>query len=116
MSRETKNFLDFWSSHKETILEGEIQVEDMEANYTKASATGKNEVVEVLYQQGITSLHNSFKTYIFNATGKDVVYIDSARQALYEVYNMFGEKINSGIASMGVNKINLPNGGMISIY
>ena len=111
-----KNFLDFWSSHKETILEGEIQVEDMEANYTKASATGKNEVVEVLYQQGITSLHNSFKTYIFNATGKDVVYIDSTRQALYEVYNMFGEKINSGIASMGVNKINSPNGGMISIY
>ena len=111
-----KTFLDFWSDHKETILEGEIEVHGIEANYTRARAKGSGEAVEVLYQESVIRPEYGIKNYTFNSTGKDVVYVDSNATMLYETYNMFGEKIGSGTGPRGVCKVDLPNGGMILIY
>ena len=111
-----KNFLDFWREHKETILEGEIEIEGMEANYTRARVKGNSEAVEVLYHETVIRPEPKIKNYTFNSTGKDTAYIDSSAPMLYEAYNMFGEKIDSGTLKIGVNKVDLPNGGMILIY
>ena len=88
----------------------------MEANYTRARVKKDGESVEVLYHETVVRPYAKIKNYTFNATGKDVIYIDSSEPMLYEAYDMFGEKIGSGTVSIGANKVDLPNGGMIVMY
>ena len=113
--RALKNYLDFWCAHNDTILDGEIDFCDLDANYTRASVTKNGETITVLYQSVAYAVDTENVNYIFNATGKDTVYLDLLDAASYEVYDIYGDITENGILNGGVCKINVPNCGMVKI-
>ncbi len=113
--RLLKNYLEFWRANMETILDGEIQVWGVDANYTAAKVKKDGESVAVLYENVPFVLENGEKTRLFNSTGKDGVYIESDAERAYDLFNIFGEKIGCGSIAKGVTKIPLENCGNILI-
>ena len=110
-----KNFLSFWREHRDTILNGEIYVEGVDANYTLAKAQKDNQCVAVLYQNSVLKVEKGLTTYAFNSIGKDSIYIENEEDLSYELYDMFGKKYASGVISAGVNRIDVKNCGMASL-
>ncbi len=111
-----KNYLDFWCAHRNTILDGDIDFCDLDANYTKASVTKNGEAITVLYQSVACEVDTRNVNYIFNSTGKDAVYLDLTGEAHYEIYDMYGNLAENGTLPSGVCKINVPNCGMVKIF
>ncbi|MBO5380245.1 MAG: alpha-galactosidase [Clostridia bacterium] len=109
------NYLDFWCKHSETILDGEIDFEGLDANYTIASAYKDGEKITVLYQGVALEIDTSIKNYVFNASGNDAVYLDLSGSASYEIYDMYGNNDEQGTLAGGACRLNVPNGGMIKI-
>ncbi|MBQ4108203.1 MAG: alpha-galactosidase [Clostridia bacterium] len=110
------SYLDFWRKHSETILDGKIEFEGLDANYTAASAYKDGEKITVLYQGVACEIDTDDKNYVFNATGNDVVYLDLSNSASYEIYDMYGNLKEKIVLAKGVCRLNVPNGGMIKIY
>ena len=110
-----KSFLDFWREHQSTLLDGELQVFGVDANYTMAKATKDNESVTVMYHSRPITVEKGEEAYIFNSSGEDGAFIEVKEDKKYELNNIFGERYESGILHKGINRINLQNCGMISI-
>lgn len=113
--RLLKAYLDFWRTHRMTILEGELDVWGVDANYTMAKAKLDGESVAVLYESTVFPFENEKVSYVFNSTGKHGIYVESEREANYEIYNLFGGKHSSGKLTKGVNKLPLGNCEMVKI-
>lgn len=113
--RLLKNYLSFWRANRETILDGEIYVDGVDANYTIGKTKKDGQSVAVLYSDTVYMAEKDVSAYVFNSTGKRGIYIESNEERQYEMYNMFGEKYASGVLTQGVNKISLGNCEMIRI-
>lgn len=113
--RILKNYLSFWRKHRDTLLSGELELFDAEANYTLAQSKRDGECVAVLYHNVVKRIEGTNCEYIFNATGKDGIYVDSDYPACYELYDMFGEKYECGAIQKGLNKLPLKNCQMVKI-
>jgi alpha-galactosidase len=110
-----KNFLSFWREHHDTLLNSDIYVEGVDANYTLAKAQNGGESVAVLYQNSVLRLDEGQTTYAFNSIGKDGIYIENSENVSFELYDMFGEKYAEGILKVGVNRLDLKNCGMAKL-
>lgn len=110
-----KNYISFWREHKDTILRGEMEYFDVHANYSQAKSTKNGECVSVLFQSVVDVVASDKTSYIFNATGKDYIYLELDTELKYEIYNMLGEKISTGALTKGVSKISAPECSMIKI-
>lgn len=110
-----KSYLSFWRNHDDTILNGEISVYGVDANYTLAKAQKGGECVAVLYENTVLQVENNETTYAFNSTGKDLLYIESDTQREYEIYDIFGTKYKNGILAEGISKISVKNCEMMLI-
>ena len=110
-----KNYLDFWREHKETILHGEIEMFDVQANYSHARSTKNGERVSVLYQSVVEDVDSSLTTYVFNASGSDYIYLETEKELSYEAYNIFGEKTEMGVIKAGITKLPLEIGARVKI-
>ena len=108
-------FLTFWRSHQTTILDGELELWSVDANYTMAKAKKDGESIIVMYQSHPIAVENNEKAYIFNSTGDDGAFIkvDSEREC--ELYNLFGECYHKCTLKEGINSVGLQNCGMIFI-
>lgn len=111
-----KNYLDFWCAHNDTILDGEISVSDLDANYSMASVKGNGETITVLHTCVVCEVDTNGVNYIFNASGKNAVYLDLSAKASFEAYDMYGNLAENGTLPSGVCKINVPNCGMVKIF
>ena len=110
-----KAFLSFWRRHQETLLDGELELWGVDANYTMAKSKNNGESVVVMYQPQLLTIENGQKSYIFNSTGKAEAIIEVLEDREYELNNIFGECYEMGILRIGINRISLQNGGMIFI-
>ncbi|MBQ8546091.1 MAG: alpha-galactosidase [Clostridia bacterium] len=110
-----KWYISFWRAHKDTILKGEMEYFDVDANFTKARAIGKDEVVSVLYQGVVATPLKDKTNYIFNATGKDYIYLELNGEAKYQIFDICGGKIRDGKLNQGVVKLEIADGGMVKI-
>lgn len=108
-------YLKFWTENRETILNGVLDVWGVDANYTMAKAKKDGVSVAVLYENAVFTLEDESVANVFNSTGKNEIYVESQREAEYEIYNIFGEKYASGKLNPGVSKIALGNCEMIKI-
>ena len=63
-----KAFLSFWRSHRSTLLEGELELFGVDANYTMAKAKKDGESITVMYQSHPITVENGEKAYVFNST------------------------------------------------
>ena len=113
--RLLKAYLDFWRAHHDVIINGEIDVWGVDANYTMARAKKDGQSVSVLYENTVCVLENEDCAYVFNSTGKDGIYIESNEEKAYAIYNIFGEKYKDGKLTKGVNKLPLGNCEMVII-
>ncbi|MBQ9703079.1 MAG: alpha-galactosidase [Clostridia bacterium] len=111
-----KGYLSFWREHRDTILNGEIEIEDAEANYSMAKSTNDTESVCALYQNVVAKVEENKTNYIFNSTGKSYAYVESDKDCTYELYNIYGEKEGSGTLLRGVTKLPVANCGMVKIF
>ena len=114
--RALKSYLDFWTKHRDTLLDGELEVYGIDADYTHAKAKKDGESVQVLYQSVVAKIDKNHANYIFNSTGSDEIYIESPCGLKCEVYNIYGSKLSEGIIASPFEKIKVPNCGMIKIY
>lgn len=113
--RVLKNYLAFWREHRDTLLNGELTLEDADAGYTLAQSKKDGECVSVLYQGVVKELLTDCE-YVFNSTGKDGIYLSSCCERKYEIYDVFGEKRESGVLSKGVFKADVKNCEMIKVF
>ena len=111
-----KNYLDFWCAHSDTILDGDVDFDGFDANYTIASVKKDNEKITVLYQNVACAVDGECVNYVFNSSGKDAIYLELSRDASYEAYDMYGNKVSNGKLSSGVCKLNVTNGGMVKVF
>ena len=113
--RILKWFLDFWREHQSTLLDGELEVLGVDANYTLAKATKDNESVAVVYHNRPMTVQNGEGAYIFNSTGEDTLYIETFEDREYEIKNIFGESCEVGVLPKGVSRVDIKNCNMIFI-
>lgn len=113
--RLLKAFLGFWREHSETILDGEMTVYGVDADYTAAKAKKDGQSVAVLYQNIVLKVEKGETVYAFNSTGENGIYIDTEEEKAYELYDIFGSKYASGKIGKGVTKIDLKNCQMVKI-
>ena len=102
------NFLSFFRDHRDTLLDGELTLLGIDADFTVARSKKDGESISVLYQNVPVILENQ-EEYIFNSTGDDYIYIESDKKRSYVIYDYMGKEQNSGIIDTGVNKIPLKN-------
>ena len=110
-----KGYLSFWREHRDVLLNGELKVLDVEANYSMAQSKKDGVCVAVLYQRVVKTLENGECEYIFNSTGSDDIYIETQENKEYEIYDIFGNKYSSGAVSRGVHRISCKNCEMIKL-
>ena len=113
--RILKWYLSFWREHKDTILRGEMEYFDVDANFTKARSVAENEVVSVLYQGVVEKPIASKTNYIFNSTGADYIYLELDNEAEYQIFDMYGEIKETAKLPKGVVKAPVAIGSMIKI-
>ena len=110
-----KSYLSFWREHSDVILNGELKVYDPDASFSLAKSKKDGECVAVLYRGVVEKIENDVLEYVFNATGKNDIYIESEENRTYEIYDIFGEKYATGKIASGVNKIPAKNCEMVKI-
>lgn len=110
-----QNHLAFWKDHRNTLLEGKLEVSGVDAGYTMASASTENECITVLYQQVVAVQKKTGVHFIYNATGEEQLYVESETGGTYEVFDIYGEKCAQGIISAGIGKITVPVCGRIKL-
>ena len=113
--RLLKSYLAFWRAHSDTILDGEITMCGVDANYTMAKAKKDGQSVSVLYENTVLTVENGEEAYAFNSTGKDGIYVETEAERKCELYDIFGIKYGEITLAAGVSKVNLKNCEMILI-
>ena len=109
-------YLGFWREHGKTLLEGELVVRDVDANYSMAQSKKDGECVAVLYQNVVKTLENVECEYIFNCTGADKIYIDAPTAIKYEIYDIFGKKYSSGELPLGPSMLPVRDCEMVKLF
>lgn len=107
--------LTYWRSHKDTLLNGKIDVYGMEANYTMASAKKDDERISVFYQNVVAVVGEDIVHDLWNATGLDMICLECKMSCLFEIYDMFGNQVSTGSIEKGVCRIDVPIGGRIKL-
>ena len=103
-------FLAFWKAHRDTLLDGELTVGDVQANYSFATAKSEQECITVLYLQRVVQCED-LPHIIFNATGADNIYLETHTVKQYEILDVGGNQITSGTIPVGIVCLPIPRGG-----
>ena len=108
-------YLDFWRAHQETLLDGELELWGVDANYTMAKATKNGESITVMYHARPLTVRNGELSYIFNSTGENGATVEVFEDREYQLYDIFGKCYKSGVLRAGITRVELQNCGMILI-
>lgn len=108
-------FLTFWREHQKTLLDGELEVWGVDANYTMAKAKTDKESITVMYHSRPITLEKGEVAYIFNSTGEEGAFIELCEDREYELNDIFGECYEKGTLCAGINRVALKNCGMLHI-
>jgi len=107
-------YLSFWREHREVLLFGELELRDFAAGYSLAKSQKDGQSIAVLYQN-VAYTQEQDTEYIFNCTGKDCVFIEVLSGVAYEIFDIYGNKVERGTLCSGVHKIPLKNCQMIRL-
>lgn len=110
-----KSHLAFWKAHRNTLLEGKLEVSGVDTGYISAAARKDGECITVLYQQIVAKQQPDCVHYLYNAAGVEGTYVEADFDCFYEIFNVFGEKCGEGNISTGISKINVPVCGSVKM-
>ena len=109
-----ENYLTFWRANRDVLLNGDITVKNLEANYTVAESKKDGQSVAVLYENVVKCVSNDCE-YIFNSTVSDGIYLDIESDMEYSVYDMFGVLRTNGTVKSGVCKLDVKSCEMVKL-
>ncbi len=109
------HFLEFWKAHRNTLLDGELTVGDVQANYSFATAKSDTECITALYLQKVVTCDDTLPHYIFNATGTHGIYLETNTPKHYEMLDTCGRPIGDGCLPAGITYLPVPRGGSVKL-
>ncbi len=109
-----KNYLSYWTSHRDILLHGKMTVFEPQANYTCVYAENASLRIGVVYVPRVYEF-DSTPVDLFNACAQNGVYIDSAVDGIAVCRDIFGNVTNTIPFSAGTTMLPVPVGGMAEI-
>ena len=121
-TRVLKNYLSFWNTHREILLDGEFCAYDPTAHYSLMTAKKDGTLIAVSYMDRSLEIGERFEKIIFfNATAKDRLTlrfeIPTAAHTC-RVYNCMGELISEETKefSKGIYDLPVSDGGRVELF
>ncbi len=101
-TRVLKHYIDFQIVHRETLLKSRLRTYSPGKRVTRVDALGADEIITVLYADGVVKLGESRKHYAINSTGKSGLYVKGGEKDYkYRLYDLFGNVTEEGTVSNG---------------
>lgn len=112
-------YLNFWNRNREVLLDGDLVVENQEANYSFASVEKDNLLIAAAYSKPFLTLNKEYSRIIFvNGTGCNQLFIEFPPEAhtyCYKIWKCTGIVVKEGLCDKGqlVSKFTVPRSGYI---
>lgn len=110
-----KAYLKFWREHKDALVDGKIDVKNVEAGYSYVTSQNDKECVGALYQGVVATLGDCKENYICNATADAQIYIELDSECELDIVSEFGEALGNVTLDKGIHKISVPVGGYAKV-
>ena len=121
-AKMVKTYLDFWTKHRDVLLDGEMFYKNYSADYSYVSSAKDGMQIGAVYSGRIAYIEKpTDKMIIFNASlDRDVVIDSSAKDSAgysYTVYDCMGEKVGEGRISGGLRlySLEVPTNGRVEL-
>ena len=120
-TRVLKNYLNFWNTHREILLDGDFCAYDPTAHYSLMTAKKDGTLIAVSYMDRPLEIGERFEKIIFfNATAKDRLTLRlSPSQVTYacRIYDCEGELISEETRAFekGIYDLSVPDGGRVEM-
>jgi alpha-galactosidase len=112
-----RNWLGFSQKHRATLMKGRFRAYHPEAQYPILEAESDAERIIGVYTSGIVvpcgKLDRSL--YVLNGTLSSDVVVDSGSIATAKVFDALGRSVRTQTINRGVQCINIPQGGFLSV-
>ena len=113
-----KTFLDFWTEHRDTLLDGELTAENPLQNYSIVSSSKDGEVIAVAHSKPVIEINTLDKLYFFNATDETRLFVYTEQNfglASATVKDCCGNIISTDKVDLtaGIHYFNVPRSGML---
>ncbi len=125
LTPENKKMVRFWvnfmKEHAETLLDAPIYGECPHLLYPLVRAASENEEIIALYEKNylVNLSKDTPKHYIVNATHADAIFVEVCcdKEVTVSVYDTYGarQKEEKTMLSKGVNRISVPESGLVVI-
>lgn len=112
-----KFWLDFWNTHRDTLLDGYLYADNPESNYSRIGAKKDGECIVAAYDNPVLEIPAGTHTfYGINATGKDnIILISDSDKFEAEIYDCTGRLLKTEIITSKLSVINVPDSGLVKI-
>lgn len=121
-TKMVRTYLDFWTKHRDVLLDGEMFYKNYSADYSYVSSAKDGMQIGAVYSGRIAYIEKpTDKMIIFNASlDRDVVIDSSAKDSAgysYTVYDCMGEKVGEGRISGGLRlySLEVPTNGRVEL-
>lgn len=109
-----KNYLTYWTEHRDILLHGALTVSEPQANYSMVSAESGGLKIAVMYLTRVFAYAGG-DTDIFNASPEDGIYIDSSVGGTAICYDIYGNFTKEVRFDGGTVKLPVPRGGRVNL-
>lgn len=92
--RVLKNYLDFWMAHKDTLMNGRLQVTLSENGYGYATVSDADKKISLAICEAYFDSTDGYgESHMINLTGKDRIILKADRGAFVETFDCQGRRI-----------------------
>jgi alpha-galactosidase len=113
--RMLRFYLDFWNTHRETLLDGTLLPEYPEERYSRVTAESKSERIVVAYGRNSVACTGLKPVVVFNGSDDPFLYVDltdAPADRMYRVCSCTGDELAHGILHTGaVHRLPVPLSG-----
>ena len=89
-----KNYLSFWSEHKDVIMSGKLNVKLAESGYGYASVSKNDKKVSLEISSEVIDATDGYaESYFVNLTGKDRMILKAEKGARIEIFDCYGKRM-----------------------
>ncbi len=119
-AKMVKAYLDFWTKHRDVLLDGEMMYKNYSADFTYVSSLKGDTQIGAVYAGRIANIEKlTDNIIVFNASMDKNVVIDSnfAGDYDYVVYDCMGEKVTDGgiRGELSLCRIDVPINGRVEL-
>lgn len=116
-----RNYMDFWNTHRDVLLEGELIAEHPEANYSQVRASKDGTVIAVAYTETPIPVENTPTRFIaVNGSGCDAILLRAREDQgsfTVRIYDCLGICLTEEQITLtpGVYSLDVPDSGRLEL-